>query len=496
MPATFSAIGAAGAAVVPEVPVDPGEAAEGASGAAACPAALPHFGQNAALSAICVPQAEQNAMKTSSSYPRRTITELDGERKWNSEHLLRIARMLDSSPRGCPPSAGQRVSFSEWRRANSERRFLCPAALLVLLAAAAWARIVAADFVAADHLLHRALVAAAGHTCLLQFAPFASLESLLHVVHRSCRTVAPGTGTECRHRIAIAAPGSERRLGRRVWRFDHLHQVQVADCFLLEALHHGLEHVERFALVLHQRIMLTVAAQPDALSQVVHAEQVVFPLLVNDAEHDDALVMAHRVGPNQLLFRVVALFQLVEDGVAQFLTVQLLGFDAFGADVDSEAGEDLILQALDVPIFGMGFLISVFVEQAAENVANVVFEDEFLLVDAFQQLPAQSVDCLALLVHYVVVLKQMFAGLEVLRLNRFLCRLDAPCDHPRLDRNALFHSQPLKQVRHPLFGEDTHQVIFQRQIEPRGSRIALASGAPTQLVVNAPRLVAFGAEDE
>src|SRR5271165_5020129 len=145
MPATFSAIGAAGAAVVPEVPVDPGEAAEGASGAAACPAALPHFGQNAALSAICVPQAEQNAMKTSSSYPRRTITELDGERKWNSEHLLRIARMLDSSPRGCPPSAGQRVSFSEWRRANSERRFLCPAALLVLLAAAAWARIVAAD---------------------------------------------------------------------------------------------------------------------------------------------------------------------------------------------------------------------------------------------------------------------------------------------------------------------------------------------------------------
>src|SRR5271166_952150 len=425
MPATFSAIGAAGAAVVPEVPVDPGEAAEGASGAAACPAALPHFGQNAALSAICVPQAEQNAMKTSSSYPRRTITELDGERKWNSEHLLRIARMLDSSPRGCPPSAGQRVSFSERRRANSEQRLLCPAALLILLAAATRARIVAADFVAADHLLHWALVAAAGHTCLLQFAPFASLESLLHVVHRSCRTVAPGTGTECRHRIAIAAPGS----GRRVWRFDHLHQVQVADCFLLEALHHGLEHVERFALVLHQRVMLTVAAQPDALAQVVHAEQVVFPLLVNHAEHNDALVVAHRVGANQLLFSVVTFFQLVEDGVAEFLTVQLFGFDTLGADIHPEAGEYLVLQALDVPILGVRFLCGVFVEQATENVANVVLEDEFLLVDAFQQLPAQSVNRLALLVHHVVVLEQVLAGFEVLGFNRLLRGLDAPRDH-------------------------------------------------------------------
>src|SRR5271165_1823918 len=289
-------------------------------------------------------------MKTSSSYPRRTITELDGERKWNSEHLLRIARMLDSSPRGCPPSAGQRVSFSERRRANSEQRLLCPAALLILLAAATRARIVAADFVAADHLLHWALVAAAGHTCLLQFAPFASLESLLHVVHRSCRTVAPGTGTECRHRIAIAAPGSERRLGRRVWRFDHLHQVQVADCFLLEALHHGLEHVERFALVLHQRVMLTVAAQPDALAQVVHAEQVVFPLLVNDAEHDDALVVAHGLRADQLLLGVVTLLQLVEDRVTKFLAIQLIGFDSFRRDVHTEAREELVLQALDVPI--------------------------------------------------------------------------------------------------------------------------------------------------
>ncbi len=59
-------------------------------------------------------------------------------------------------------------------------------------------------------------------------------------------------------------------------------------------------------------------------------EQVVFPLLVEHAQHDDALVMAHRLGADQLLLGVVALFQLVEDGVAQLLAVQLFGLHALG----------------------------------------------------------------------------------------------------------------------------------------------------------------------
>ena len=144
----------------------------------------------------------------------------------------------------------------------------------------------------------------------------------------------------------------------------------------------------------------------------------------------------------------------------------------------------------------MRILAAVLVEQPAENVANVVLEDEFLLVEAFQQLPAQSVDRLALLVHHVVVLEQVFAGFEVLAFDRLLRRLDAPRDQLRLDRHALFHAQPLQQVRHPLLGEDAHQVVFQRQIEARRARIALAAGASAQLVVDAARLVTLGAEDE
>ena len=74
-------------------------------------------------------------------------------------------------------------------------------------------------------------------------------------------------------------------------------------------------------------------------------QQVILPLLVNHAQHDHALVMAQADGPNEFLFRVVALFQLRENGVAQFLPVQVVGLYAFGEEVNSEAREQPRLSA-------------------------------------------------------------------------------------------------------------------------------------------------------
>ena len=90
----------------------------------------------------------------------------------------------------------------------------------------------------------------------------------------------------------------------------------------------------------------------------------------------------------------------------------------------------------------------------------------------------------------------MFARFEVLRFDGFLRALDALGDHLRLDGHALFHAQTLKQRADPLLGEDAHQVVFKGEIEARLAGIALASGAAAELVVDAARLVALGAEDE
>src|SRR6185312_12929823 len=54
---------------------------------------------------------------------------------------------------------------------------------------------------------------------------------------------------------------------------------------------------------------------------------------------------------------------------------------------------------------------------------------------------------------------------------------------------------PLEKIRDPLFGEDAHEIIFERKIKARGAGIALASGAPAKLVIDTPRLVPLGAEN-
>ena len=89
----------------------------------------------------------------------------------------------------------------------------------------------------------------------------------------------------------------------------------------------------------------------------------------------------------------------------------------------------------------------------------------------------------------------MFAGFEVLTLDGLLRSFDFAANEFRFDRNALFHAETLQQLRHPLLGEDAHEVVFQRQIETRGARIALAACASAKLVVDSAGLVTLGAEN-
>ena len=133
---------------------------------------------------------------------------------------------------------------------------------------------------------------------------------------------------------------------------------------------------------------------------------------------------------------------------------------------------------------------------SAEHVRARV--DDLVLGDvdlAFEDLAAQRVDALTLLVHHVVVLEQVLADGEVLRLDLRLRALDGARDHAVLDRHAFFHAEPLHQAGDAVRPEDPHQVVFERQVEARRARVALAAGAAAQLVVDAPRLVALGAED-
>src|SRR5687768_10026049 len=74
---------------------------------------------------------------------------------------------------------------------------------------------------------------------------------------------------------------------------------QVADDFLFDPILHRREQREAFLLVLDQRILLAVAAQPDAFLQMVEAVEVILPLRIDDLQHDVAFDTAQDLDRDQ-----------------------------------------------------------------------------------------------------------------------------------------------------------------------------------------------------
>ena len=84
---------------------------------------------------------------------------------------------------------------------------------------------------------------------------------------------------------------------------------------------------------------------------------------------------------------------------------------------------------------------------------------------ALEDHAAHVVDGRALLVHHVVVLEQVLADGEVLRLHLPLRALDRLRDHAVLDGHALFHAELQHEAADAVGAEDAHEVVFEGEVE-------------------------------
>src|SRR6476661_10615204 len=89
----------------------------------------------------------------------------------------------------------------------------------------------------------------------------------------------------------------------------------------------------------------------------------------------------------------------------------------------------------------------------------------------------------------------MLPNVEVVRLDAPLGPLDRARHEPVLDDLALLYSQLLHDARDPVRAEEAHQVVFEREVKPGMSRIALAPASTAELAIDAPALVPLGPED-
>ncbi len=89
----------------------------------------------------------------------------------------------------------------------------------------------------------------------------------------------------------------------------------------------------------------------------------------------------------------------------------------------------------------------------------------------------------------------MFLRISGLRPSICACALRTPrVSTLGLDGHVVGKRRRVHHRRRKARLEHAHEVVFERQVEPRLARVALAAGASAQLVVDASRLVALGAE--
>ena len=96
-----------------------------------------------------------------------------------------------------------------------------------------------------------------------------------------------------------------------------------------------------------------------------------------------------------------------------------------------------------------------------------------------------AVNNLTLLVVDLIVLQQVFTDYQSCSISIFICAFSIALESI-LCSICSFSCTPraLEDLHHLLRAEQTHQIIFQRNVEAGFSRVSLTSGTTTQLIVD------------
>ena len=108
---------------------------------------------------------------------------------------------------------------------------------------------------------------------------------------------------------------------------------------------------------------------------------------------------------------------------------------------------------------------------------------------------ALVVDNSTLLVHHIIVLKQVFTDTKVVLLDLLLGILDGARHDRRLDTLSVLNLHAVHNLGDTLGSEEAHEFVFERYIENRRTGVALTAGTTTQLAVYTTALVALGTDD-
>src|SRR3989344_6600155 len=108
-----------------------------------------------------------------------------------------------------------------------------------------------------------------------------------------------------------------------------------------------------------------------------------------------------------------------------------------------------------------------------------------------QHLPSSFINNLTLMIHHIVVLKCMLAGIKVETFYLRLRSFQSSPDETVLYRLIFRNTETSHHVFYFLRAENPHQIILERYEKLRLSRIALAARASAELIINSARFMPF-----
>ena len=85
------------------------------------------------------------------------------------------------------------------------------------------------------------------------------------------------------------------------------------------------------------------------------------------------------------------------------------------------------------------------------------------------------VDDGTLFVHHIIVLQQTLTNAEMVLFNFLLCALDALRNHRMFYHLTILEAQAVHDLGNTLGCKQTHQLVFQRNVEDRTTRVSLTS---------------------
>ena len=133
-----------------------------------------------------------------------------------------------------------------------------------------------------------------------------------------------------------------------------------------------------------------------------------------------------------------------------------------------------LIKPVHIPLFGIGFgrnmrldkFVNGLVAHHGDGVVNAFGFHKFqtLLKHHF-----------ALVIHHIIIFQNVFANIEIARLNFLLRALQRFIDPRMHNRLAVFQAQTLQHAVHAVRAENTHQVIFKAEEKARAPRVALTA---------------------